>query len=307
MGRYHARKFAELAHEGLCELVGVADVVPERARALAEELGAAPLADLEEVVTRATAACVAVSTLAHGDVAARLLEAGLDVLIEKPIAATREQARAILEAARSGKRVLQVGHIERFSPAFREILPVLSRPRFIEAHRIGPYPAGRSAEVGVVLDLMIHDLDIVAELAGSEVVHVEAIGVPVLSPTEDIANARLRFANGCVANLTASRVSIEPLRKIRLFQPDAYIAMDFASHEITVMRRTSPTGTGALPKIDVQRLRFDPGDALLAQDRAFLAAVEHQGAPAVGGEEAYRALDLALRIQESMPAFEALA
>jgi predicted dehydrogenase len=183
---------------------------------------------------------------------------------------------------------------------------VLNRPRFIEAHRIGPYPAGRSAEVSVVLDLMIHDLDIVAELACSEVANVEAIGVPVLSPTEDIANARLRFANGCVVNLTASRVSIEPLRKIRLFQPDAYIAMDFASHEITLMRRTSPRATGSMPKIDVQRLSFDPGDALLAQDRAFLAAVEHQVAPAVGGEEAYRALDLALRIQESMPTFEGL-
>ena len=307
MGRYHVQKFVELAREGLCELVGVCDADGARARALAEQHGTRVLDGTPAVAREATAACVAVSTLAHREVAGSLLEAGLHVLVEKPIAATREQAKEMLAAARSAGRVLQVGHVERFSPAFREILPVLDRPRFIEAHRIGPYPGrGRGADVSVVLDLMIHDLDIAAELAGAEVVHIEAIGVPVLSGTEDIANARLRFANGCVLNLTASRVSLEPLRKIRVFQSDAYIAMDFATQEITVMRRNSPLGSET-PKIDVNRLRFDPADALLAQDRAFLEAVRDGRPVAVTGEEAYRALDLALRIQESIPPLEVLS
>jgi predicted dehydrogenase len=307
MGRYHVQKFADLAREGLCELLGVCDVDGERAQALAAQHGVRVLDGLAAVERDATAACVAVPTLAHREVAGRLLAAGLHVLVEKPIAATREHAKQMLAVARSAGRVLQVGHVERFSPAFREILPVLDHPRFIEAHRIGPYPGrGRGADVSVVLDLMIHDLDIAAELAGSEVVHVEAIGVPVLSATEDIANARLRFANGCVLNLTASRVSLEPLRKIRVFQSDAYIAIDFAAHEITVMRRVGPALQSELPAIDVKRLRFDSGDALLAQDRAFLLALRGEGAVAVTGEEAYRALDLALRIQESIPPLEGL-
>jgi predicted dehydrogenase len=305
MGRYHARKFAELAREGLCEFVGVSDLSPERARAVADEHGVRVLADPAEVARECSAACLAVATVAHAQIGGQLLEAGLDLLVEKPIAATREEARAMLAAARSRERVLQVGHVERFSPAYREILPVLDQPRFIEAHRIGPYP-NRGADVSVILDLMIHDLDIAAELAGAEVAHVEAVGIPVLSRTHDIANARIRFENGCVVNLTASRVSLEPLRKIRVFQSDAYISMDFGAHEITVMRREGLPGQGALPKIDVAKLRFDPGDALMAQDRAFLATVASRGEPAVSGEEAYRALDLALRIEESVPAFEAL-
>jgi predicted dehydrogenase len=306
MGRYHARKFAELAGQGLCELAGVCDLDAERAGALAAEHGTAPLADLAEVAARADAACVAVSTLAHGQVAGALIEAGLDVLIEKPIAATRAEARALLAAAQRRGRVLQVGHIERFSPAFREILPVLRQPRFIEAHRIGPYPR-RGTDVSVILDLMIHDLDLVCELAGSELAHVEAIGVPVLSATHDIANARLRFTNGCVLNLTASRVSLEPLRKIRVFQSDAYIAMDFGTQRIQVVRRGERPAGGGLPKIDVQELRFDPADALLAQARAFLAAVRREREPEVSGEDALRALDMALRIQEAIPELETLA
>jgi predicted dehydrogenase len=201
--------------------------------------------------------------------------------------------------------VLQVGHVERFARAFREIQPVLSRPRFIEAHRIGPYPA-RATDVSVVLDLMIHDLDIVALLVGSEVERVEAVGIPVLSSTEDIANARVRFANGCILNLTASRVSLEKLRKIRLFQTDAYISIDFGANKITVVRREGAPEPGAQPKIRAETLELDGGDALLAQDRAFAQAVRERGKPVVSGEDGYRALDLALRIQESIPPEAAL-
>jgi predicted dehydrogenase len=223
-------------------------------------------------------------------------------LIEKPIAATREEARALIETARAGARVLQVGHVERFSSALRAVLPVLKQPRFIEAHRIGQYPA-RGTDVSVVLDLMIHDLDIVSQLAGAEVDRVEAVGVPVLSTTEDIANARVTFANGCILNLTASRVSLEKMRKIRVFQADAYLSIDLGEHKITIVRREGTPGKDDL-KIHAENLEFDPEDALLAQDRAFVTAVRERSTPEVTGEDGYRALDLALRIQESIPPLE---
>ena len=245
-------------------------------------------------------------TSAHAEVAGRLLGSGVDVLVEKPVATARDAARALIDGARRAGRILQVGHIERFSRAFREIQPTLNRPRFIEAHRIGPYP-GRATDVGVILDLMIHDLDLAAELAGAEAERVEAIGVPVLSETEDIANARVRVQNGCILNLTASRVSLERMRKLRLFQSDAYISVDFGSSKITIVRREGKPGGTEDPKIHAQNLEFDAGDALLAQDRAFAAAVRDRTKPEVSGEDGYRALDLALRIQESMPEFEELA
>jgi predicted dehydrogenase len=307
MGRFHAAKLRQLAAEGELEFVGVCDLDADRAREVARELETTVLRDLAEVSRAASAACVAVPGVAHARVAGALLDAGLDVLVEKPIASTREEARALIETAREKGRVLQVGHVERFSAAMQKVLPVLKRPRFIEAHRIGPYK-GRATDVSVVLDLMIHDLDLIALLAGSEVERVEAIGVPVLSTTEDIANARLRFENGCVANVTASRVSLEPLRKIRVFQSDAYLSIDLSASQIQIARREGKpvAGSGALPKIQAESLRFDPLDALLAQDRAFVRAVRERAAPQVSGEDGYRALDLALRIQESLPVFEEL-
>jgi predicted dehydrogenase len=268
MGRLHAEKLAVLAAEGELSFAAVCDVDPARASELAARHGVEALTDPRALAGRADAAVVAVPTVEHADVGGALLEAGLDLLIEKPIAATREQARALIESARRRGRVLQVGHVERFARAFREIQPVLSRPRFIEAHRIGPYPA-RATDVSVVLDLMIHDLDIAMLLVGAEVESVEAVGVPVLSKTEDIANARVRFAGGCILNLTASRVSLEKLRKIRLFQTDAYISIDFGANKITVVRREGAAGGDAPPKIRAETIELDGGDALLAQDRAF--------------------------------------
>jgi predicted dehydrogenase len=263
------------------------------------------LADLDAVISAAEAACVAVPTVEHAPVGETLLSAGMDLLIEKPVASTREEARRLIDAARKGERILQVGHVERFSAALRGILPVLQRPRFIEAHRIGPYPA-RCTDVSVVLDLMIHDLDIVAQLAGSEIDSIDAVGIPVLSSTEDIANARIRFANGCILNITASRVSLEKMRKIRLFQADAYISIDLATNKIVVIRRGGSPGEGGSPEILAENLEFDAADALLAQDRAFVEAVRSRGVPRVTGEDGYRALDLALRIQESIPPPEEL-
>ncbi len=305
MGRYHAQKLRVLEETGEASLAGVHDLDPARAEQLAHACGARVLGSLDQVIDAADAACVAVPTVAHAEVGLRLLRAGLDLLIEKPIAATRDEARALIETAEAGGRVLQIGHVERFSQALRRILPLIHRPRFIEAHRMGPYP-GRANDVGVVLDLMIHDLDIVQLLAGAEVEHAEGVGVPVLSRTEDIANARVRFRNGCVLNLTASRVSVEPMRKIRLFQSDAYVSIDLLRNQITVMRREGEPGEGELPKIHAESIELDESDALLEQDRVFARCVRERGRPEVDGEEAYRALDLALRIQASLPSLEEL-
>ncbi len=299
MGRLHAEKLAALAKEGVVAFAGVHDADAARASETAAKRGAPSLGSLEHVAAVADAACVAVPTVEHARVASRLLEAGLDVLIEKPIATTREEARSLVDLARARGRILQVGHIERFSRAFRTIRPALTLARFIAAHRIGPYPA-RATDVSVVLDLMIHDLDIVAELAGTEVERVEAVGVPVLSKTEDIANARLRLANGCIVNLTASRVSLEKLRKVRLFQSDAYVSIDLGEAKITFVRREGDPGGPTPPRITAEKLEFDRGDALLAQDRAFAESVATRAEPEVSGEDGYRALDLALRIQESI-------
>jgi predicted dehydrogenase len=300
MGGLHAQKLKLLDDEGRAHFVGVYDVDAARAAEVAAPLDAPVLDSLEQVVERADAACLAVPTGLHFELAERLLRGGLDLLVEKPMATTREHARALIELAREKKRLLQVGHIERFSRAFREIQPILERPRFIEVHRLGPY-TGRATDASVVLDLMIHDLDIVALLAGAEVESCEAVGVPVLSGTCDIANARLRFANGCIANLTASRVSAERLRKLRLFQSNAYISIDFGTNRIQVLRREGEPGDGEPPKISGEQLEFDEADALLAQDRAFVEALRSRETPVVTGEDGYRALDLALRIQDSIP------
>ena len=303
MGRFHAEKLAQLAQQGVLELAGVCDADLRRAEEVAQKLGTRALRDEAEVIAAANAAIVAVPTSDHARVAERLLDAGLDCLVEKPIATTREDARRLVELAEARGRVLAVGHIERFSRAFRAIRPALGRPRFIEAHRIGPYPA-RATDVSVVLDLMIHDLDIVAELAGAEAERVEAVGVPVLSKTEDIANARLRLAGGCVVNLTASRVSLEKLRKVRLFQSDAYVSLDLGENKITLVRREGAPGGAEAPRITVERLEFDAADALLAQDRAFAECVRTRAEPEVSGADGVRALDLALRIQESIEPIE---
>ncbi len=300
MGGLHAEKLAELAREGIARLAGVCDLDAGRARQVAERHDVPVLADLAAVTQAADAVCLAAPTSDHARLARELIVAGLDVLVEKPLATTREDALGLIEAARLGGCILQVGHIERYSRALEAIRPILRAPRFVEVHRLGPYP-GRATDVGVVLDLMIHDLDIVSHLVAVPVDRVEAIGVPVLSQTEDIANARLTFANGCVLNITASRVSLERMRKIRMFQSDAYISIDLANDDITVVTREGQPGGESPAEIKAETLEFDAADALLAQDRDFVRAVAERGQPLVTGEDGLRALDLALRVLDSMP------
>lgn len=302
MGGLHARKAASLPDE--IELVGVTDRHPERAAALAAPLGARSGADPLALASHADAAVVAVPTVAHAAVVQNLLAAGLDVLVEKPIAATLPEAESLVAQARAGERVLVVGHIEWHNAALRAIRSKIRRPRFVEAHRMGPFP-GRATDVDIVRDLMIHDLDVVQRLVGEEPESVEGIGVPVLSEQVDIAHARLRFPGGCIANFTASRVSPTPLRKIRFFQADGYVSIDFLRHAAVWVRRTAVPG--GEPRIDVEPVRFDPEDALVEQLRAFAAAVRARRDEGGSADAGLRALRTALRVVESMPPPEALA
>jgi len=302
MGRLHARTVAELARaDGEVELAGVADLDRARAEQIAAESGAPAAVDFRAL--EADAAIVAVPTRAHHPVVGGLLEAGLDVLVEKPIAATVEQAESLLSRALSRQRVLAVGHLEWYNAALRAMAPAIRRPRFVEAHRMGPFP-GRATDVDIVRDLMIHDIDIVQRLVGEEPESVEGIGVPVISSEVDIANARLRFPGGCIANFTASRVSPTPMRKMRFFQADGYFSVDFLAQSAVILRRR--LGAAGEPRIDVEPIRFDPEDALAAQLRGFLAALRARSDLDGSAAAGLRALRTALRVIDSLPALEAL-
>ena len=299
MGSLHAKKVAELARAGEgVVLVGVADLELERARVVAQANGALALATDDSVATFADAAIVAVPTSAHAAVTAPLLRAGLDVLLEKPIAARLEDAQELIELARRHERILQVGHLERFNAALRHVRERIDRPRFVEAHRLGPFP-GRATDVDVVRDLMIHDLDLLQHLLGEEPERIDAIGVPVLSREIDIANARLVYPGGCVANLTASRVSGTPLRKLRIFQASGYLSIDLLEQTAVAFQRHEDSAGGP-PRIEMEKLEIGREDALLAQLRSFVEAVRTRAEPAVTGEDALRTLRTALRVVAAM-------
>ncbi len=305
MGRLHARKLAELRDAGEdLTLSGVADVDARRAREVAAETGVPAAARVQDLFERSDALVVAVPTVAHHAVVSDALHAGLDILVEKPIAATLLEAEALLGLARERGRVLQVGHLERFNVALRRMKAHLRRPRFVEAHRMGPFSA-RATDVDVVRDLMIHDIDLIQDLVGEEPSQVEAVGVPILSSEVDIANARLTFPSGCVANLTASRVSTTPMRKLRIFQADGYFSLDLLTQSVAIFRRVPGEGGGP-PRIEMERVQTDREDALVCQLRGFAEAVRSRGAPLVSAQEARAALRTALRVIEAMPPFEEL-
>ena len=304
MGRLHLRKVAELAaSEPGVALACVVDTDPERCKQAAEAHGVPGFDHHRELAGRADAAIVAAPTVKHRAIAEDLLRAGLDVLVEKPLAADLEEAGALLDLAHGSGRVLQVGHLERFNPALQAVMAHTRRPLFVEAHRLGPFP-DRSTDVDVVRDLMIHDLDLIQRLVGQEPERVEAVGVPVLTDKVDIANARVTFATGCVANVTASRVSPTPLRKLRFFQHDGYFSIDLLEHAVVIFRRVQTEGE---PRIEMEKLDFDPEDALLAQLRAFVDAVRDREHPVVSARDALSALRTALRVIEAMPDVSELA
>ena len=321
MGGHHARKVRDRAErDGDVVLAGICDSDRDRARAIGGELGVPVATDAAELFAKADAAIVAVSAVAHYGVAHRALEAGLDVLVEKPIAATLAEAEALVALAASRARVLQVGHQEWFNAAMRVVREQIDRPRFAEIHRMGPFPE-RGTDVDVVRDLMIHDIEILQQLLGTEPERVDAVGVEVLTDHVDIANARLAFPGDCIANLTASRVSATPMRKFRLFQRDAYFSIDFLAQKAMLFRRVpvatsfaqraegerSPSGVDK--KIEMQALETDPEDALAVQLDVFVSGVRRRSAEGLGGvtgAQAAAALRTALRVIDAMPEIDHL-
>ena len=314
LGRHHARLWAR--QPGV-ELVAVVDRDKGRAKEVAEPLGAKAFTDLKDLPEGIQAASVAVPTEAHLKTASLLLERGIPVLVEKPMTPTAADAEALVALARRKGLHLQPGFVERFNPAIRAASGILGKPRFIEAVRVAPLKF-RSLDIGVVMDLMIHDLDIVLWLAGSEVTRIEALGVNVLTNAEDVANARLHFANGCVADLTASRVSQKTVREIRVFQEDAYLSIDYGEKRVKVCRKKGDpprnplllagllAAAGGDPKalmakyLEIQDLPIQEEEPLEAEIRAFLATVRDGEPPVVTGQAALEALRVAERIRAEM-------
>jgi predicted dehydrogenase len=296
LGQHHARVYSDLPGAALA---GVFDADAARAAEVAARYGCRAFSSLEDLLPGVDAVSVAVPTVDHHRVSRTLLEAGKDVLVEKPMTVTLAEADDLIGLAAARQAVLQVGHIERFNPAADVLRATVQQPRFIEVHRLGAF-SPRSLDIDVVLDLMIHDLDIVLALDGSEPVQVDAVGVPVLTPKVDIANARLRFASGLIANLTASRVSAEKVRKFRVFAPRTYISVDFAAREAQVYRLV--VGPGGQTDISGERTAAPDEEPLRRQLAAFVTAVRDRTPPLVTGQDGRRALALAHTILGRMGA-----
>ena len=296
LGRFHAQKYRQLTNS---ELVGIADPSAAARQAVAAELGVPAHADYRELLGRVDAVSIVTPTPQHYAIARDFLEAGAHVLVEKPMTATVEEGEKLVEAARRAQRVLQVGHLERFNAAVQALQPILTVPRFLESARLAPFKH-RGTDVNVVLDLMIHDIDLILSIVGSPVTAIDAIGTSVFSQEVDIANARLRFANGCVANATASRVSMKAERRLRLFQDDAYVSVDLQQKVLTVIRKMGEMGADGVPPVDIKETSYEQGDALKAEIEAFLEAAAGARAPAVSGEDGLKALNVALTITEQV-------
>lgn len=289
LGRQHARLYAEL--HGV-ELVGVVDILNSRAEEIAGLYNTIPYTDYRQILGRVEAVSLAVPTTDHSRIGVDLLDHGVDVLVEKPIATAIEDGRALIDAAARNGRVLQVGHVERFNPVVTAAREAATRPQFFEIHRLAAF-SPRSLDIDVVLDLMIHDIDIVLSLVPAPVREVRAVGIPILSQKADIANARVEFEDGCVANFTASRVSFEKTRKLRFFQPHDYISVDYASQTgIMVSLR--------MGKVIERKLEPQNEEPLKLELQAFSETVQKRGKPAVSGEDGLRALDLAMRINAAI-------
>ena len=294
LGRFHAEKYASSAK---ATLIGVVDIDEARATEIAASVGVEALTDYRELFGRVRCVSIAVPTGFHYRVARDFIDAGIDVLVEKPLTADITEARELVRAAKANNVLLQVGHLERFNPAIRRLEGVIKDPKFVECHRLAPF-VERGTDVDVVLDLMIHDIDVIASLVRAPVERVEAVGVPVLTDKPDIANARIKFANGCIANVTSSRVSLKRERKIRFFQPDAYISIDYDQRKAQIFYKPAP-GAGWLD-IRHETVEIKEGDALADEIESFLDCVGSRNLPLVGGAEALRALEIASTISSQL-------
>ena len=294
LGKFHAEKYAASPK---ARLVAVADVDAARAKEIGAKVGAESVVDYRALLGQVQCVSIAVPTKYHYQVAGDFIEAGVDVLVEKPLTADIAEARELVERATKQQVILQVGHLERFNPAIRRLEGVVKEPKFVECHRLAPF-IERGTDVNVVLDLMIHDIDVIASLVRSPVERVEAVGVPVLTDKPDIANARIKFANGCIANVTASRVSLKRERKVRFFQADAYISIDYDQRRAQIYHKPAP-GAGWLD-IRAENIDILDGDALADEIDSFLDCVAARNAPLVGGEEALTALEIASMISRQL-------
>jgi predicted dehydrogenase len=294
LGRFHAQKYRQL--EG-ANLVGVVDASADTAQQVAAELQSTAFTDYRQLLGKVDAVSIAVPTPMHFQVAKDFLETGVHVLVEKPITTTVAEADELIAIAARKNCVLQVGHLERFNPAIVAAAGILKTPRFVESHRLAPFKQ-RGTDVSVVLDLMIHDIDLIQELVGAPIESIDAAGSAIFSGDLDIANARIRFANGCVANTTASRVSLKQERKIRIFQSDAYLSIDLQQKILTVIRKKGDAPVESPAQVDIQEQSFDQGDALLDEIAAFLRAIREGTQPVVTGEHGRRALETATKIAE---------
>ena len=301
-GKFHAEKYAGLKD---CELVAVADIDVERAKEVGNTHGVAAIADYRELYGSVDAVSIAVPTNAHLDVTQDFLNQGIHVLLEKPITDRVASANLLIETAARNNALLQVGHIERYSGVYSALAEHVSRPLYIECHRIAPFLT-RGTDVNVILDVMIHDIDLVLALIDAPVTSVSAIGAPVLSDSEDIANARLEFANGCVATITASRVSLKTERKMRIFQPDCYITVDFKELTMTRLSAEGTLGRSRLPKINRREWSYPETDSLQLEIEAFIKAVREKSPVEVDGTAGRNALHTAIMISESLQAHRKL-
>ena len=296
LGQFHAEKYAALTES---ELIGVVDTNPARAEEVAQKLGTRAYSDYRDLIGAVDAVSVVVPTQYHHEVAKTFLSAGVHVLLEKPITTTVEEADDLIRISREKKVVFQVGHLERFNPVVMALDGVLTEPRFIESVRIAPFKP-RGTDVNVVLDLMIHDIDIIQYLVNSPVKLINSIGAPVFTDEEDIANARIQFENGCVANVTASRISMKSERRMRIFQADAYISLDFQNKKVAVFRKGEGELFPGVPNISIDEKELPQGDALKSEIADFLDCITSGRQPRVSGEDGKRALEIALMINKKL-------
>jgi predicted dehydrogenase len=297
LGQHHARNYYEIEE---CTLVGVADLNAKAASEIAKKFHTQAYSDHKKLIGQVDAVSIVVPTVAHHAVAKDFIEAGVHVMIEKPITSTVAQARELIDLAKERKLIVQVGHIERFNVAVIKLQEVLTNPAFIESHRMGPYDP-RVKDVGVILDLMIHDIDIVLQLVNSSIVSIDAVGVPILSPREDIANARIKFANGCTANLTVSRVTPNRMRKIRIFQPNTYVSVDYMKQSMEIYQKVGIDSPGkGEPEAQIvrKRLRLKKEEPLKRELLHFLSCVREGREPAVTAEHGQNALEIAIQVVE---------
>jgi len=296
LGRFHAQKYKLIQD---VDLVAVCDARPDRGQAIAKEVATEFVDDFKKLKGRVDLITVAASTRSHYEIAKWCLENHIAVFVEKPITVTSEEAQILVDIAEKNEVTLQVGHVERFNPAMTSAEKVLKNPLFIEVHRLAPFTP-RGADVDVVLDLMIHDLDVISSLVKSEVKSVSAVGVPVLTKLVDIANARIEFESGTIANITASRVSMQTTRKFRVFERDKYLSIDFGKGSVDLLTKTGEWADGGIPPLNHESWSLEKGDALLAETQSFVDCVRDKKRPVVSGEDGRNALRLAEKILEKI-------